>query len=84
MMLAMLLCFGVGSKEILPCAAFSLWRSPPLFPCAYSPARTHTTPLRSPTSDSLGRVTPGTRIAFGHCPCKEELPVTCFAAGCEK
>jgi hypothetical protein len=42
------------------------------------------TPPAPYAASSLGRSTPKTRIAFGHWPCKEELPVTSFEAGREK
>src|ERR1019366_10372235 len=41
------------------------------------------TPPAPHAASSLGRSKSEPRIAFGHCPRKEELPVTSFEAGCE-
>jgi hypothetical protein len=41
------------------------------------------TPPAPCAASSPGRSTSETRIALGHCPCKEGLPVTNLEAGCE-
>ena len=42
------------------------------------------TPPTPCAASSPGRSTSETRIALGHSPCKEELPVTSLEAGCGK